>query len=262
MKTVAGVFRYARAARDAAIRLRQSGFSQDQINLLYPGSEDSIQSLPKSETEEPGVGGAIGGVLGAALGLSTGFELGVAMTALIPGVGPVFMVGVAAAALFGAGGAVGGALLGEKADEKTTEGIPSDEIFFYEDALRQGKAVVIVMVNDGTEESRAHKAFEDAGAQSIDAARHDWWLGLRDAQAEHYRSLGKNFEMDQDVYRAGFESALRRECRGKSMEERADCLKWWYPDTWNTEAFRRGYERGRAYWEEEIAPRSLSEQLH
>jgi hypothetical protein len=155
---------------------------------------------------------------------------------------------------------VTGALLGEKADEKTTEGVPADEIFFYEDALRQNKSVVLILAKDSDEEARAQKLLEEAGAQSIDAARKDWWLGLRDAQAEHYHALGRNFEQDQDVYRAGFESALRRDCRGKSTEQLSDCLKWWYPDVWDTEAFRHGFERGRAYWEEEIAGRTLTGQ--
>jgi hypothetical protein len=256
MKTVTGVFRYAGSARDAALALQRAGFGLDQINLLYPNSpEDSIHSITTSQTEEPGVGGAIGGVVGAAFGMSVGFELGVAATALIPGVGPILAVGVAAAALFGVGGGVTGALLGEAADEKTTEGVPADEIFFYEDALRQRKSVVIVLAKDRDEEERAHKLLAEAGAQSIDAARKDWWLGLRDAQADHYRSLGRNFEQDQDVYRAGFEAALRRECRGKTVEEVSDCLKWWHPEVWDTEAFKRGYERGRAYWEEEVANR-------
>ena len=261
MKTVAGVFRYTGSARDAAIALLRAGFAQDQVNLLLPdSSEEAIHSIATSQTEEPGVGGAIGGVVGAALGLSAGFELGVAATALIPGVGPILAVGIAAAALLGVGGGVTGALLGEAADEKTTEGVPADEIFFYEDALRQKKSVVLVLAKDGAEEERAHKLLEEAGAQSIDAARKDWWLGLRDAQAEHYRSLGRNFEQDQDVYRAGFESALRRECRGKSPEELSDCQKWWHPDVWDTEAFKRGFERGRVYWEEEIAGRALTGQ--
>jgi hypothetical protein len=223
---------------------------------LYPNSpEEEIHSIATSQTEEPGVGGAIGGVLGAALGMSTGFELGVAATALIPGVGPIFAVGVAAAALLGIGGGVGGALLGEAADEKSTEGVPADDIFFYEDALRQNKSVVLVLAKNQDEAERAHKLLEEAGAQSIDAARKDWWLGLRDSQAEHYRSLGKNFEQDQDVYRAGFESALRGNCHGKSIEEVSDCLKWWYPNVWDTEPFKHGFERGRAYWEEEVAGR-------
>jgi hypothetical protein len=218
---------------------------------LYPNSsEQAIHSIATSQTEEPGVGGAIGGVLGVAVGMSAGFELGVAVTALIPGVGPIFAVGVAAAALFGIGGGVGGAILGEKADEKSTEGVPQDDLFFYEDALRQNKSVVIVLAKDDHEEESAHKILAEAGAQSIDAARKDWWLGLRDAQAEHYRALGYNFEQDQEVYRAGFESALRRECRGQTTDEVNDCLKWWYPKVWDSEAFQRGYESGRAYWEE------------
>jgi hypothetical protein len=261
MITVAGVFRYSGSARDAAITLKRAGFAQDQVNLFFPDSpEGAIHSLATSQTEEPGVGGAMGGVLGAALGMSAGFELGVAVTALIPGVGPIFLVGVAAAALFGVGGGVGGAMLGEAADEKTTAGVPADEIFFYEDALRQRKSLVLVLAKDQSEEERAHKLLEEAGAQSIDAARKDWWLGLRDAQAEHYRSLGRNFEADQDAYRAGFESALRRDWRGKSIEQLSDRLKWWYPEIWDSEAFQHGFERGQAYWEEEIAGRVLTGQ--
>src|SRR5436305_8857638 len=117
MKTVAGVFRQYQTARDAATALRRAGFSQDQVNLLYPNSSpEAVHSIPASETEQPGVGGAIGGVVGGAVGLAGGFELGIAATALIPGVGPVLAVGLAGAALLGAGGAVGGALLGQAAD--------------------------------------------------------------------------------------------------------------------------------------------------
>ena len=85
--------------------------------------------MPESDTEPPGVGGALGGVLGGALGLAGGFELGVGAMALIPGVGPVLAFGLAGAALVGAGGAIGGAALGKAADEKSTEGVPADEIF-------------------------------------------------------------------------------------------------------------------------------------
>jgi len=250
METVAGVFRDSATAGRCAEELRRAGFTQDQVNLLIPGAtEEQIHSIPTSATEPPGVGGALGGVLGGALGLAGGFELGVGMTSLIPGVGPIFAVGVAAAALFGAGGIVAGAIVGEAADEKNTEGVPSDEVFFYEDALRQGKSVVFVLANSSAEERRARRLLAKAGAESLDAARDDWWLGLRDVEAEHYRALGHNFERDQDAYRLGFESAQRRECRGQSVEEAADCLKWWYPDAWDSEPFRRGYERGIEYRE-------------
>jgi len=259
MKTVAGVFRSAQAARGAADDLRRAGFSQTQVNLLCPGSsEEEIHSIPTSDTEQPGVGGAIGGMLGGALGVAGGLELGIAVSALIPGVGPVLAFGLAGAALLGAGGVAGGAALGNAAEEKSSQGVPSDEIFFYEDALRQGRSVVLVSAEDHWEDERAQKVLGDAGAESLDAARKDWWVGLRDGEAEHYRALGYNFEKDEQVYLAGFESALRRECRGKSVDEESDCLKWWYPDIWESEAFQKGYQRGRQYWEHRSVERLAS----
>jgi len=106
---------------------------------------------------------------------------------------------------------------------------------------------ITMLADDSSEEQRARKLLGDAGAESLDAARKDWWVGIRDSEEEHYRSLGYNFETDEEVYRSGFEAALRRECRGRSLDEETDCLKWWYPDIWNSEPFRRGNARGRAY---------------
>lgn len=248
MKTVAGVFRFPQMARKAAGELRRLGFTEEQVSLLFPGStEREIHSVPTSETEQPGMGSAIGGMVGAAVGLAGGFELGIAATALIPGVGPVIAVGIAGAALLGTGGLLAGADLGGRAEAGSTKGIPSDEVFFYEDALRQGRSVLLAFANDEKEKKNAQTVMEDAGAESLDAARESWWMGLRDAEQEHYRALGQNFELDQGPYRQGFEAALRRECRGKTVDEAADCLKWWYPDTWDSKPFRHGFERGRAF---------------
>ncbi len=250
MQTVAGVFHSPEAARAAAGDLLLAGFSRDRLTLLYPGaSHNQIHSMPVSDTEQPGVGAAFGGVLGGALGAAGGFELGVAATAMIPGIGPVVAVGIAAAAILGASGLIAGAELGGAGDRKTTEGVPADEVFFYEDALRQGRSVVILLAESDEEAARAHELLKHVNAESIDAAREAWWIGLQDAEAEHYRALGHNFEQDRDVYRAGFEAALRRECRAKNLDEAADCLKWWHPQTWDSEAFRRGFDRGRAFLE-------------
>jgi hypothetical protein len=61
-----------------------------------------------------------------------------------------------------------------------------------------------VLAADHSEEQRAHKVLADARAESLDAARKVWWLGLRDAEQEHDRALGHNFELDEDVYRPAF----------------------------------------------------------
>jgi hypothetical protein len=259
VRTVAGVFRLYQTARDAAVTLRRAGFSAEQVNLLSPASsETEIHAVPTSDTESPGVGGAIGGMLGGALGVAGGIELGIAAAVLIPGVGPILAFGLAGAVLLGAGGAVGGAALGNAADQKNNEGVPADEVFFYEDALRQGRSIILVLAGDGSGEQRAHKLLADAGAESIDAARKDWWLGLRGAEQEHYRALGHNFELDEGVYRSGFTSALRSECRGRSIDEETDRLKWWYPEVWDSEPFQRGFERGWKYRQQQAADEAQS----
>jgi hypothetical protein len=178
----------------------------------------------------------------------TGYGLGVGVTALIPGVGPVVAVGIAAAALLGAGGAVGGAIAGSAKDHRNTQGLPADEVFFYEDALRQGKSVVIVFAVDAQEAERARYVMSNSRAESLDAAREAWWIGLRDAERQHYHAFGENFEEDQDAYRTGFEAALQPDLRWKSSVQAMDVLAERFPDLWKTVAFRHGFERGQNYW--------------
>jgi hypothetical protein len=257
MKTVTGVFRSGEDAGRAAAELAKVGVPSDHINLLMPGaSEEQVHSLPTAYSEQPGMGAAVGGLVGGAVGLAGGLELGTLIgMALVPGVGPVIAIGMASAALLGAGGVAAGAKLGSAAEQKSTEGLPADEIFFYEDALRQGRSVLVVLAADDEEAERAQTVLSAAGAESLDAARDGWWIGLRDAEEEQYRSLGGSFEKNRTLYRQGFEAALRRETRGKSHPEAAEYLRNQFPHIWDTEAFRRGFERGRHYFESHCAER-------
>ena len=249
MESVTGVFRSSEHARNAARELTHAGFSASDVNILFPASsEEQIHSVPVSDTEQPGMGKTIGSVVGAALGMAGGFELGaVGASLLVPGVGPVLAVGIAGAALLGVGGALGGAALGSAAESKSTEGVPADELFFYEDALRQGRSVVVVMANGKGEAARASELLAEAGAESVDAAREAWWIGLRDAEQEHYQALGHDWERDGAAYRAGFEAALHRPARGKSFAEAEGYLRSEFPGICEFPAFRDGFERGQSY---------------
>lgn len=248
MRAVAGVFDSREAAYRAFGELRRAGFAPDHLNLLSPqSSEAEIHAVPVSETEQPGMGKVLGGVVGAALGMAGGFELGAAASAFIPGVGPVLAAGLAGMALAGVGGAALGAAAGNAADQSSTEGLPADEIFFYEDALLRGETVVIVIANGATEAWGAREILASAGAESLDAARRAWWIGLKDAEAAHYRALGYNFERDHETYREGFEAALRRPVRGRTYDEAMPYLKAEYPKIWESDPFRSGFERGRQY---------------
>ena len=94
------------------------------------------------------------------------------------------------------------------------------------------------------------------GAETVDAARDKWWIGLRDVEKEHYTGPGRDFQRDEGFFRLGFQAALQARTRGKEydqvvneMTEDLEELKRRFPDSEVEEAFRCGYERGRAYYE-------------
>src|SRR5437763_1436599 len=103
MTTVAGVFDSPQRAQSAATTLRDAGFTN--INLLLPdATKAQVDEVPTSDTEQPGMGAAVGGLVGGAVGVASGLGLGAAAaTMLVPGVGPVLAVGMAAAAVLGVG---------------------------------------------------------------------------------------------------------------------------------------------------------------
>jgi hypothetical protein len=246
MRTTVGIFSTRAAADRALDELRAIGFAPDRITLLNPGQADvASAAVPSTAGEQPGLGKAVGAVVGTAVGMGTGLPLGaVAATFVVPGVGPVIATGLLAGALLGLGGAaVGGAI-----ESALTDGVPKDETFVYEDALRQGRSVVIVAADDETQADAARAVFAEAGAETVDAAREQWWVGLRSAERERYAVTGQSFETDEPAFRRGFEAALRTDVRGRAYGEVQADLRALYPDAYDSEAFRRGYDRGVAYW--------------
>jgi len=166
---------------------------------------------------------------------------------LVPGVGPVLAFGLLGAALLGTGGAAAGALAGEAFEKAMADGLPHDELYVYEDALRRGRSVLIAFADDEQMAENARAELARAGAESVDAAREEWWIGLRDAEQEHYTSQGGDFNLDEAKYRLGFEAALHPDRRGKSGEDVASTLQQEYGSDSVTPAFRQGYERGQRY---------------
>lgn len=249
MESVVGIFKTRDDACRAAGYLKSAGIPDGHINVLMPGaSVEELKAVPTTETEAPGVGAAIGGVVGGALGAAGGLSLGAAAaTFFVPGIGPIIAVGLLGAALLGVGGAAGGAVLGEALDEGLVEGLPKDDLFVYEHALRQGRSVVVAFISEGRQAEAVRRMFNQAGAVDIDSAREDWWLGLRDVEEQQYVGAGRNFSQDEPDYRSGFEAALHSQTRGKSYNEVVDYLRTRYPTNYNEESFRRGYERGRTH---------------
>ena len=252
MLSIVGIFQSLQGAGQAVARLRAIPIPEGSINLLSPGPADQEQrelgQVPVSEAEQPGLGGGLGAVVGGALGLAGGMSAGTAIASLfLPGVGPIVAIGLAAAGILGAGGAVVGAKAGSALESESTRGLPEDELFLYQDALKSGHTVVIVFAEDEQQAEQVRSAFRDAGAESLDAAREKWWIGLRDVEKVHYQDPAQHFQDQESIYRAGFQAALRPSLRGKSYPEAKELLRRNYPDRCNDGLFIRGYERGREY---------------
>lgn len=249
MKAVTGVFNSSSEARHAILKLRALGISDENINFLTPSdSARALTEVPTLETEQPGMGKAIGAVVGGVTGAALG-PIGAAFASLaVPGVGAVAAAGLYAAALLGAGGAAAGAAAGGALENSMSDGLPKDELFVYEDALRRGRTVVIALADDEGQADAARTAFEEVGAESIDAARKQWWIGLRDAEAEHYRAGERNFAADESAYRQGFEAALHPAVRGKSFSKARPHLRKHYREIHEQEPFQLGYKRGLRYY--------------
>lgn len=249
MKSVAGVFRSRADAERGAYAVHLEGFPSNKLNVLTPESTaKQIQNVAVTDAEPPGIGTALGAAVGGSVGVAGGMLLGEALaTLLIPGVGLVAAIGVAGAAILGALGALGGGAAGHAVDASVSEGIPGDELFVYEDALRQGRSVVIALAEDEVQAEVARAALSAAGAETIDEARHQWWVGLRDAEKAKYDGGGGKFEQDEAFYRQGFEAALDFNCAGKTYEESLDNLRYTNPKSFDLAGFRHGFERGQGY---------------
>ena len=235
-------------------KLRALNVAADKITLLTPGDERKEASLVATDAgEAPGIGKALGAVVGAAGGLSGGSLL---VAAIVPGIGMVTAAGMLGAAILGAAGAALGAAAGASLDNTSSEGLPENEIFVYEDALRKGRSVVLVFAEDSAAAEPVREALKLAGAEAIDDARHQWWIGLRSAEQEHYTAGGGNFGEDEKFYRLGFEDALHSRMRCKEfdqvsaeMDSRLDDLQKEYPGENIAEAYTQGYQRGREYYQ-------------
>jgi outer membrane lipoprotein SlyB len=175
METVTAIFTSPEGARRAAERLRAAGVPAEHIICLWPGTSgrEVERKVPTEDAEQPGLGAAVGGAVGGAVGLATA-------SLVLPGVGPIVVAGLLAA---GIAGATAGGVIGDNVEEALTRGLPRDELPLYKAALRRGKSVVVITAADDDEAERARSTLRAANAESVDAARDDWMVGLRDTEA-------------------------------------------------------------------------------
>jgi len=249
MQVVTGIFDTRREAENAVRELRSLGISDSRIGFVTP-ERNAVgdTTVPVTDTEYPGMGTAMGAAVGGAMGAAGGATLGLAAaTLIIPGLGPVLAFGLLGAALLGGTGAAVGAAVGDKIEEGLGEGLPHEDVYIYEYALRHDKSVVIVHGENDEQLSKARALFNRTGATDLDSLRESWWSELRERERTEYQTIGRDFDADEVSYRRGFEAAQHNKRRGKAYSECEAALRENYSKEELDEAFRRGFDRGANY---------------
>jgi len=169
---VFGIYSSRASVELAVDALRQAGFRNTDISVLFPSNEGTKDFAAKKATKAP-EGTAAGATTGAVIGGGLGWLAGIGALA-IPGLGPLIAAGpiVAALAGAGAGGVVGGltgALVGM--------GIPEYEAKRYEGRIKEGGILLSVHSDNSEWTKRAKDILQQTGAEDISStgeAKADW----------------------------------------------------------------------------------------
>lgn len=149
-------------ADGVARKLRATGFSRNDISVLYPnkdGTRDFAHELHNKAPEGAIAGVGAGGIVGGAVGILAGIG-----AMVIPGLGAF----IAAGPLLGAlGGAAAGAAMGGIAGALVGMGIPEIEAKRFEGKVRGGNILLSVHVDTSDERACARSICEVEGAEDI-----------------------------------------------------------------------------------------------
>ena len=157
-----GIYRDRAGVEAAVDMLREKGFRNTDISVLFPHNDGTKDFATEKNTKAP-EGTAAGAGTGAVVGGTLGWLAGIGALA-IPGLGPFIAAGPIMAALagVGVGGAVGGvtgALIGM--------GIPEFEAKRYEGRIKEGGILLSVHCDDSDWTKKAKEILENTGAQDV-----------------------------------------------------------------------------------------------
>ena len=159
---VFGIYRDQVKLEHAVDTLREAGFRNTDISVLFPENEGTKDFAHEKNTKAP-EGTATGATSGAVIGGGLGWLVGIGALA-IPGLGPFIAAGPIVAMLAGAGaggvvGGVTGALVGM--------GIPEYEAKRYEGRVKDGGILLSVHSDDSDWAKKAKEILERTGAHDI-----------------------------------------------------------------------------------------------
>lgn len=192
--TVVGLFRNQVDAERAINRLKQAGFSEDQIGVAMRDrgrQQELVEDTGPQVAEGAATGAVSGGVLGGVIGLLAGVG-----ALAIPGVGPIIAGGALASTLAGAGiGAAAGGLLGALVGM----GVPEEDARHFDEGFRAGGILVTVTAGSRAEEAR--QFLRESGADLGRSATGAGAMSTSAAPAE--RPAGDSPFVEEQVEEAG-----------------------------------------------------------
>jgi len=162
---VFGIYRTRAEVERAVDELRNLGFRNTDISVLFPENVGTKDFAHEKQTKAP-EGTATGAGTGAVVGGTLGWLTGIGALA-IPGLGPFIAAGPIMAALAGVGvggtlGAITGALVGM--------GIPEYEAKRYEGRVKEGGILLSVHSDNSEWTSKAKDILKRTGAEDVSSA--------------------------------------------------------------------------------------------
>src|SRR3984893_16820748 len=160
--SVFGIYPNQANAEAAIDALRNAGFRNTDISVLFPDNQGTKDLAIEKETKAP-EGATTGGISGGIIGGALGWLAGIGALA-IPGLGPFIAAGPIMGLLAGAGagGAIGG-LVGSLVGM----GIPEYEAKRYEGRVKSGGILLSVHCDESEWVKRAKQILEETGAEDI-----------------------------------------------------------------------------------------------
>jgi hypothetical protein len=175
MRTIAGVFSSMADLERAVRDLERTGISEENISVIAgndAGRHREYLEKAKNASVSTGAAAASGASFGGGMGI-----LATLVALAIPGVGPVIAGGAIAVVLGGLGvGAASGGLIAALRNMS----IPHEEAPLYEEAVRRGVLMLVVMV-DEPEEQQVVALMKENGARDLQDEADTWrangWSG-------------------------------------------------------------------------------------